>query len=461
MNLEDIFSFNPPYNEQNFNSLIERINSHDIIPYIGAGMSKLFKEVYPLWGDFLDSTFEQYIGIDKKADYYDLNFEDKADVLYSKMGNLTFEQHLINTFGVEHLNRQEIDFVDKPVYLLPIIFENGLYITTNYDKVIEKIFSFHKKFITMAHPEHYEALNRALRESELLLYKIHGDISEPSTSIIITKKQYETKYNNPDLIKALSKAFTSKEMLFLGCSIIKDRPIELLCEISQPGMKNYAIIPCDSKDLDEKRLQLENEYFTQAIIYPEGRHECLKLLLDYIAENTNPQLYQKLMGKYLDKNDSKMGKTWICSDIGKAVSPNELIKYGDGIIQLDDNVIRTEVNMPDGKPIYAEFDTDRNEASNIASDGYPQEYSLDIPKNIILNKQEDVATIQGIEYRIEKYKFKFGGYLNATYDKVSGKLQDLSAKAPVGMIVFVNATDKLVSIVDKTAISYDEPKGKE
>ncbi|ABX41309.1 SIR2 family NAD-dependent protein deacylase [Lachnoclostridium phytofermentans] len=461
MNLKDIISFNAPYNQQNVDSLIEGIKSQRIIPYIGAGMSILFEGVYPSWSGFLNSTFEQYIKIDEKAKYDSFSLEEKADFLYCKMGKITFGDHLIKTFGEEHLLRNAIDFVDKPVYLLPIIFENGLLITTNYDKVIEKIFTLHEKVITVAHPKHYESLNRALRESKLLLYKIHGDIAEPDTSIILTKEQYETKYTDPNLIQALSQAFMSKEMLFLGCSITKDRPIELLCQISQSGMKNYAIISCEGNAVDERRLQLENEYFTQAIIYPEGRHECLKVLLDYIAETINPQLYQRTMGRYLHENPSQTGKTWIRSDTRKGVSSNELIKCGDVVTQLDGNVVRAEVDMPDGKSIYAEFNIDRNEVSNVVIDGYPQAYSLDIPKNIIVNKQEGMIIIQGIEYRAEKYILKFGGYLNSIYDKVSGELQDISAKAPVGMTITVDETNKLLRIVAKSAVAVNVPKGRE
>lgn len=304
MNFEEIMAFNSPYNQRNINSLIEKIQSNCIVPYIGAGMSVLFDNAYPSWSGFLNSTFEQYLTIDEKAKYDSLNYEEKAEFLYSEIGRITFADHLKETFGEKHLNREAINFVNKSVYILPIIFENGLLITTNYDRVIEKIYGFHEKVLTVAHPGHYEALNRALRDGALLLYKIHGDIAEPETSIILSKEQYETAYANPNLIQALRQAYTSKEMLFLGCSMTKDRPIELLCEISTAGMKNYAIIPCKADDVKVRRLQLENEYFTQGIIYPEGRHECLKVLLDRIANTLNPQGYQRAMGKYF-KNKSE------------------------------------------------------------------------------------------------------------------------------------------------------------
>ncbi len=301
MNFEEIMAFNSPYNQRNINNLIEKIQSNCITPYIGAGMSVLFDSVYPSWRSFLNSTFEQYLIINEKEHYDSLNYEEKAEFLYSEIGRITFADHLKDTFGEKHLDREAFDFFYKSVYIIPVIFENGLLITTNYDRVIEKVYGLHGKVLSVAHPGHYEALNRALRDGALLLYKIHGDIAEPETSIILSKEQYETAYANPNLIQALRQAYTSKEMLFLGCSMTKDRPIELLRQISTAGMRNYAIIPCKAEDVKSRRLELEKEYFTQTIIYPDGEHECLRVLLEHIACTVNPQSYEKAMEKFFDK----------------------------------------------------------------------------------------------------------------------------------------------------------------
>ncbi|TYQ16954.1 UNVERIFIED_CONTAM: SIR2-like protein [Acetivibrio alkalicellulosi] len=305
MKFEDILAFNAPYNQRNINSLIEKIKSNCIIPYVGAGMSMLFEHIYPSWSGFLYRTFNEFINISEKNKFDNLNYEDKADFLYAEMGQRTFADHLKDTFGQKHLDRNFIDFVNKPIFLLPIIFDSGLIITTNYDKVIEKVYSLYDIVLSVAHPGHFEALNGALRDAELLLYKIHGDIIEPIKSIILTKEQYDLAYKNPDLINTLKQAYISKGILFLGCSITKDRPVELLCEVSEAGMNNYAIVGCKSDCVKERRLQLENDYYTQAIIYPEGNHECVNILLNYIAEVTNPQSYQKMKSKFFNINKLK------------------------------------------------------------------------------------------------------------------------------------------------------------
>lgn len=271
MDFKEIMEFNKPYNENNIKSLIEKIKSDNVVPYLGAGISVLSENVYPTWNNFLNSTFEQYVSDSFRPEFDSLNYEEKAEFLSLKMGSITFSNHLIDVFGETHLDRQRADFVDKSIYMLPIIFGKGLLLTTNYDKTVEKIYGLHEKHLTVAHPGHFEALNRSLRDGMLLLFKFHGDISEPKTSIILSKEKYEEAYSNQSLIKALKQVYTSKEILFLGCSLVKDRPIELLCENSMAGMKNYTIISCKTEDVESRRLELEKDYYTQSIIYPDGK----------------------------------------------------------------------------------------------------------------------------------------------------------------------------------------------
>lgn len=304
MNFDEIMEYNQPYNKRNFNSLIKHIKSNNIVPYIGAGMSALFKDIYPLWGQFLSNTYMEFCKNCNKTNYDVLNLEDKADFLSSEIGKITFCDHLKDTFGIHHLERETSEFIDKPAYLLPIIFQNNLIVTTNYDKVIEKMFQLHNKIITVTHPGHFEALNTALREGNLMLFKIHGDISEPHTSIILTKEQYDVAYKEPTLISSLKQIFVGKDILFLGCSLEKDRPLELMCEVTQAGMKNYCIISSDSKLIKRNRLRLENDYNTQAIIYPEGKHECLNIILNHIAEIIAPETL-KLARAKATKNPSR------------------------------------------------------------------------------------------------------------------------------------------------------------
>ncbi|HCX55635.1 MAG TPA: hypothetical protein DHU90_03470, partial [Sphingobacterium sp.] len=77
MNFDDIMNYNAPYNEQNLNTLIEKINSGCVVPYIGAGMSMLFEGVYPSWDGFLELSFSMYISDDKKEVFNTFDYEQK------------------------------------------------------------------------------------------------------------------------------------------------------------------------------------------------------------------------------------------------------------------------------------------------------------------------------------------------------------------------------------------------
>ena len=71
------------------------------------------------------------------------------------------------------------------------------------------------------------------------------------------------------------------------------------------------------------------------------------------------------------------------------------------ITQLDGDMVRTETVLPNGKTLYAEIDIRENKVENIVAEGFPQEYSIDISHDIIIDMQEDLVSIQNEMYRME------------------------------------------------------------
>ena len=134
---------------------------------------------------------------------------------------------------------------------------------------------------------------------------------------------------------------------------------------------------------------------------------------------------------------------------------SELLNYGNTTTQIDGDIARVEIIKPDSKSIYAELNISKNEIQNIVADGYPQEYTIDIPNTLIINKQCEMILVNNITYRNEKYVLKFGGYLSVLYDNASNKVQDIGAKAPASMSMFVDTINMKVRIVDKNVISID------
>lgn len=203
---------------------------------------------------------------------------------------------------------------------------------------------------------------------------------------------------------------------------------------------------------------------TDSLDYIENRKKILALKQKYngiYCEVKNEtalknQLLDHLKHYFMRKNNNnsmQKANTWTRSDTGGAISPNELIKHHNTVTQIDGNIARTEIHAPEGKTIYAEVDLNNNAVKHVSIEGYPQEYTLGIPQNIILNKQDGLTIISGIEYRAEKYTLKFGGYLTAIFDKASGKMQDVDAKAPAGMLVNIDIANKLISFIDNDVVS--------
>lgn len=158
---------------------------------------------------------------------------------------------------------------------------------------------------------------------------------------------------------------------------------------------------------------------------------------------------------YFSKNSMKVdndSKKWYRSDTGEEVLSTELLKYGNLTAQIDGTVARAEVRKPDGKTIYAEIDMKNNSASNIVAEGYPQEYVIDVPQNLIISKKEGTTIIQDVTYREEICLLKFNGYVQAIYDINNNKLQDLNARAPVGMTISVDTINKKICFLNKDDI---------
>ncbi len=286
MDIQEIFNFNKPYNKNIIDELIDKIKTNKIVPYVGAGMSFLEDDIYPTWGKFLTDTVVEY-ELDDQEFNKTVDFEEKATYLHSELGNVQFPKHLKKTFNPNKLD-QKLDWSNKAVQVIPKIFDIGLIVTTNYDKVLEKVYANDNKILTPADHKHTEALNSAIYSDDLLLYKIHGDIIEPETSIILTKEQYDQVYSDDDFKKVIKQIFNTKELLFLGCSLQKDRPLKIMQECLSEGKNCFSIVACenDKQKIRVERLRLENEFRIQSIIYPNTNHECVKIILDYIFEKT-------------------------------------------------------------------------------------------------------------------------------------------------------------------------------
>ncbi len=273
-----------------------RENLNEIVPFVGAGLSAF---AYPTWSKFLVSVSKKLYDPKKKEKLKKLlkenKYEEAASFLEFNRIKVNFTDDVEFEFSTNKLDNIPISELEKEaVYLLPLLFK-VLVITTNFEQVLEKVYNKQQtSFSAIGHPGDKEKLIKALRSKDkTTLYKFHGDISEPG-HLILTKEKYEENYTtNSDLVKELAKCFEHKIMLFLGCSLNKDRTMSVLKQTLEDGVVNYAIVDCNKKSR-EARVKELGEKGIRAILYPSGKHEAVRIILEKLLQEADNQAFQRL-----------------------------------------------------------------------------------------------------------------------------------------------------------------------
>lgn len=309
--IEEIFEYDRIGNTQVFNKLLSRCKNGYAVPYIGAGMSMFVG--LPSWMQFLNQLKEQC---------HDKNFSldnplEAADEIEKQLGSAVFQDCLKKVFHHEESDAWWSELLEKhnvsnqAISIIPKLFY-GPIITSNYDKVIESV---HNQKIDIALPDEIEKLENTNDEVKHLLYKVHGCVSQPE-KIVFTGKSYKNYYDSGSShVKILSKFFKRFNLLFLGCSLNlnnKDKPIELWETLVSSGQQHFAILPCAKNSQKKRRKELEhiNIY---PIFYPEGRHECIKIILEeLLIEKVNDSIKVPI---YDNEKYPFVGRNTILDDI--------------------------------------------------------------------------------------------------------------------------------------------------
>lgn len=201
----------------------------------------------------------------------------------------------------------------------------------------------------------------------------------------------------------------------------------------------------DSPNYPENRKKIAKIKETYEGLYCIVRDEIE--LKDKIVEHLK-LYFSKKNNKSINSKEDKLDKKWFRSD-GKEISSDELIKIDNTSFQIDGDIIRTEMKTQDGRLVYMEFDTKKLAMKNIVLEGYPQEYKLNIPDDLIVKKHNKGVIINGIKYRIEECLLKFGGHSQIIYDTINNQIQNINIEAPAGKEVYISRMDKTISLIDK------------
>ena len=274
-------------NKDNISALINSISRKNVIPVIGAGLSRFKGADYPLWKEFLKDVFDTHQmrikditleGFQKKS------CKERATELRKYLKSGTFENEVKRHFADKNINEDTLK--EQPIWLLPTLFNQEVILTTNFDNLIRLVFGLHKNTT-------FEQCSRTdiskidhKRNTSTLLYKINGTV-EDFKEVILTEEDFENAYQpEKDAYKGMQKVFRhNKDILFLGCSLEERHEILDFCK--EQNVSIFTIYPCEKDSVEKVKIldKLSENGVTAPILYPiDDNHSYLNALLKFIAE---------------------------------------------------------------------------------------------------------------------------------------------------------------------------------
>lgn len=178
-------------NFQSNNTYLNQIkrNRENIIPFVGAGVSKgcgLYT-----WGELLCKLATEYLtveeigALEKKGNFFDI-----ADKIVSVSGNSDIIMKKIRTIFSE----SKVCLTELP-FLIVSMF-SPMIITTNYDTLLEDASANSPLgYLRPLLPCLVGQMNEAIQTNERRLLKVHGSIEE-TQSFVFTTEQYHKVYGN-------------------------------------------------------------------------------------------------------------------------------------------------------------------------------------------------------------------------------------------------------------------------
>ena len=279
--------------------LIQGIQRKRIAPFVGAGLCAPLG--FPSWSQALKEVRAKFDDIDlHEVDVLiaDNKYLEAAQVLHqqddSTLINFVSDRFIINP----NYTQQDV-FIGALQYLPEIA--HGCVITTNFDKSLEKVFELSGKSFQgfMRGIQPLTTFVKDLIKGERCLLKLHGSVGEVD-SYIFTLNQYDAAYGNPFLFenplpKTLRQIYISHSLLFLGCSLEKDKTLELFQKIKQDGEfeipQHFAILPKPATNAlkRDKERELRNINI-KTIWYPAGEHEYVEKILKLAIDAANNRI---------------------------------------------------------------------------------------------------------------------------------------------------------------------------
>lgn len=245
-------------NVNHFDQLVYCLETGSVVPFLGAGIS--VEGGFPTWKEHLRQQ-GRTAGLDP-SDVESLlengEFEKVIENIETKRSRDVFIQEIRDVFS------RNGELTDTTLRISELF--NDTIITTNYDRLIEHVFDTGEKN-TVQIINGIEASEDPDPE-KITLVKLHGDIKNPS-KCILSNNQYDEAYGKSKLDlslpipKLLSYYYRNSSLLFLGCSLNKDRTMTVFQEVKDgvgdidlPQHFSIEQTPDSEKELIERNAYL-------------------------------------------------------------------------------------------------------------------------------------------------------------------------------------------------------------
>lgn len=292
---EEIMAYHP----DNINVYSEiKENLSNLVPFVGAGLTCF---AYYSWNGALTKLAGKITNKNDSRQVKNLiktgHYMNAAQQLENLRTSSNLARDIAHLFSSDHLANKMGELPKEAISLLPWLFQ-GLVLTTNFDETLETVYrKCGYPFETVSHPGH-PVLEQFIRnQNHCGLFKMHGTVTGnliEYENIVFTSAQYDHHYGKGSpLIQDLKACFDKRLMFFLGCSLEKDRTMDILQDAIIQGVNHYAIIGCKKSERDEKVRKLGEKYI-RVILYEQGRHEAVRVILEHLLEETRPDIYQKI-----------------------------------------------------------------------------------------------------------------------------------------------------------------------
>lgn len=225
-------------------NLIEEIAYRRVILVLGSGISATAKndanESPKTWEKFIEEA-KTLIRDNTSIDFVDQMLKEKnylfaLQAIFSSCDRGEYADFLKREFLRQNFNPSEEHGAIKEL-------DAKILITTNFDKIYEKICSG-DEYVICDHMDTKKIIS-SIKSPENVVIKAHGSIDNVNDIIFTSEQYYQAKRKYPDFYKLLEALFNIYTAVFLGYSL-SDPDINLILEniatSSSPSNPHYVVV---------------------------------------------------------------------------------------------------------------------------------------------------------------------------------------------------------------------------